>query len=269
MLHNPGTLAPGAAAVPTEAKVRVFVPFSLVNESQEVRVATARIIQYFAEHVAVPAMTRWGLAKGFTPRVPTGDLTDRRSQPLLPILMSPSFSMYGRVPGQLDVLIQELNLGGPAPIPAVQAPAPTPAPQASSSSSSSPVSTQMTQQSKTPLFPPPRTSSSTPPPRASGSGQAGPAVSYVSPRSIRLQYVEGDEWTQEDLEAWGETLLQEKAVAPAEDPRTAKLEDALADYDQRVPAMKQRIEELEALALGQESEIETLMEQLEAVTAGE
>ena len=117
LLHAAGTRAPGSPATAEEVKLDVFAPIQAVRSSTAVGVATARIIQHFAEHVAVPIMDNWDRAKGLhpggqlynqsTPRIPSNRNVD---QPLIPRLITPYVTFYGRAPGTLEDLIS-LELG--------------------------------------------------------------------------------------------------------------------------------------------------------------
>ena len=117
LLHAAGTRAPGSPATAEEVKLDVFAPIQAVRSSTAVGVATARIIQHFAELVAVPIMDNWDRAKGLQPG---GQLYQQNtlrppsnrnsSQPLIPRLISPYVTFYGRAPGTLEGLIS-LELG--------------------------------------------------------------------------------------------------------------------------------------------------------------
>ena len=63
MVHCPGTRPPNTPVAPEEARMDAYLPMSVIDELP-VRVAVARIVQLFAEDVAVRLMARWDHAKG-------------------------------------------------------------------------------------------------------------------------------------------------------------------------------------------------------------
>ena len=117
LLHTPGTRIPSSPPSPEEVKLDVFLPIQAARSSTAVGVAAARIIQHFVEHIAVPIMHNWDRAKGLhpggqlynqsTPRIPSNRNVD---QPLIPRLITPYVTFYGRAPGTLEDLIS-LELG--------------------------------------------------------------------------------------------------------------------------------------------------------------
>ncbi|RPD52387.1 hypothetical protein L226DRAFT_576896 [Lentinus tigrinus ALCF2SS1-7] len=135
-IHSPGTRPPNTDAVPQEAKLDVCLPSTLITERPEVGIACARMIQYFAEQVAVPAMERWDLASN-TAGWPANYTPQRvspyraRNQPVMPRLNKPQGMFYGRVPGELEPLIVAYAADNLITIPPLLGGAPPPASSAS------------------------------------------------------------------------------------------------------------------------------------------
>ncbi|RDX41768.1 hypothetical protein OH76DRAFT_1422923 [Lentinus brumalis] len=139
LIHTPATRPPGMPAELREVKMEVILPKVLMDERPEVGVALSRLIQYFAEHVAVPAMNRWDDANHtatwptVAPNVTPGERG--RDQPLVPQGLTPHHIIYGRDPDELDMLIAALHhttapppIPGPAPVPVPPPALPTPVP---------------------------------------------------------------------------------------------------------------------------------------------
>lgn len=264
---------PHTPAIPEEAKIDVFLPFSLLGDAT-VRIVVARLVQMFAQDVAVPAMMRWDVAKGLNvggrlynaniPRQPS----NRAPLPsLLPHSDTPYTTMYGRSPGSLEALITALY-GAAAPtalstpaLPAVvpPAPAPTPAP-ADAPTPSAPVgvTTPPAAHVSLPLSPSNTPSTPTTP---TGKKRVGSAVSstlYLSPPGkshIKMQYDPDDPWTKSDVMAYGESV--ESEIVNASTSSISPLRRSHYD-DDLVNQLYGRISELEVIVASQHSEITRL-----------
>ena len=303
LLQTSGTLVPGSPAIPSEAKLHVFVPWVLAHERDNVRIATARMIQYFAEQVAVPAMQRWGRAKGLQLAPAPANPTRRNdSASVLPPLTRPTLDMYARLPGELEALIAQLgNVPGPI-VPTAGTTAPTSsqagpsAPSTSQDASGAPPARSASSRAH-PLpssvgpficvdSPAPPYHSLPLPPAQPTQTRKTPSTSAHAPRaeatetvlisppgikSVKLSWDEKtDSWTKAELAAWAESGLWQTTNKPVKRalPTVPSNRDDDELYKELVQ-MQAYITELEAIRLNNEAEIAELVEQLAVANAGE
>ena len=122
MIHSPGTHLPGTCAIPEEAVLDVFLPYTLLREQPALRAVFAHLVQYFAQYVATAAMDRWDYAKGVHVSGPVDDAGHHRSslngghtQPLIPASPTPRHLFYGRGAGAVDLLVAAEGRAQPPP----------------------------------------------------------------------------------------------------------------------------------------------------------
>lgn len=262
--------------------MEVFFPKALIAERPEVGVAFARIVQYFAEHVGVPAMQRWDQASNsaswpgsHTPRGPSPYRAG--NQPVIPRSPSPRCIWYGRIPGELESLIAEFapaNLIIPPP-PLVEGalaggnpPAPTTPPN------------EILTVAPQPGRVPPR--DGTPQPRAVADNEYEEIrmLSPVGKEHIRLSYSSKDPYTPDDLLAFAEAHYDSDGLIKTDTPSKARGkqrarcsnngddDDVAVDLADIVAALQARIEELEEINGKQELEIVGLRSALIGSVAG-
>ncbi len=254
LIHTPATRPPGTQAVAREVKMDVILPKILMEERPDVGVALSRIIQYFAEHVAVPAMTRWDDANHTAswpapaPRVALGERGT--NQLVVPQGLTPRHVIYGRIPGELEDLIATLQhgavllappaIGGPAVV-VLPAPPPTVPPTAP------------------PTAPPPAV-------------QAAPVViaeeddlGFVSPPNkpyIKLKHAPDDPYSAEELLAFAEAHYDSDGEPKGKGKGKARDRGHLdhVSVAAAVPALQNRIMELEDINAAKEADRIQLVE---------
>ncbi|RDX41192.1 hypothetical protein OH76DRAFT_1489685 [Lentinus brumalis] len=270
LIHTPATRPPGTNAVVGEAKMEVLLPKVLLEERPAVGFALSHIVQYFAEHVAVPAMLRFDDAANTSAwpnaGAPAPPSERGLNQPVIPISNSPRYVFYGRPPGDLDAIISQQVHGHPPLPPPIPAPIPalTPAPTA-------PPPTQT----------PPAAAPAAPAAASTHVAQAeddddwvveedGEERKMVSPRGkprIKLALSSRDPYSAEELRAWGEANYND--VDDEQEPdgaRSAKGKQRQRDSPRdprlaaKLGALQLRIGELESIKVAHELESAHLAE---------
>ncbi len=277
LIHCPATRPPGSSAIPEEVKMEVFLPRALMTERPDVEVAISRIIQYFAEHVAVPSMERWDLAnKASTwnvnraPRTPRAPVYRAAKQGIIPPSDSPRYIFYGRHRGDLEELIAsdprtaQFALSPPIGVlPTVADAAPH---------TSFPVAAPRTQPPLTaPVATRPGPAVHGPAPVTPGNaveeGDWDVMDGYISPvgkEHIKLAYSPSDPYTQQDLIALADAHYDSQGNVKASTSRSAHGKqraaagDDDADLSDVLAALQSRIAELEDVNVSQEEEIVNL-----------
>ena len=274
-MHSAGTRMPHTPANPEEAKMDVFLPYLLIDDPA-VRIVIARMVQMFAENIAVPTMMRWDVAKGLnvggrlynanTPRQPS----NRAPLPyIIPNnINTPYITMYGRAPGSLENLIAAFHSAvvpaAAAPLASATAVAPVPATTAPVPATIAPVPAVASSHAG-PTTPPPAAHVALPPPPSTipvtptravpkSPGSAASTRVYLSPPGkphIKVQFDSDDPWTETDATVWAESMEEEMSQSST---RLYPLSGRIALIEQ----LQSRISELEDIVTAQVTEITRL-----------
>ncbi|TFK80110.1 hypothetical protein K466DRAFT_605605 [Polyporus arcularius HHB13444] len=286
LIHCPATRLPGTDAVIEEAKMEVYMPLTLVNEHAETGVAVSYMVQYFAQHIAVPAMRRWDAATNIAAwRDPVPAENTRAqlpTQPILPSSTTPRCTIYGREPGELDGLVASLYNPPATPGAVGTLPDPTQAPGADvvpAAANVVPAPANVVPAPANVVPAPANVVPATQPQAGAASGDGeGEVFTIISPPGkphIRLSHSSSDTFSPDELFEFvdahynsdGELKADTSSKTRGKRPARVGTDNDLADLNEVIVALQTRIEELEDTNVNQEMEILGLRSALKVAAA--